>query len=92
MKLPQLLTNFSLRALIDGCYYGVIREVTRNDFVLLDLPAEFCRSNFKDFHGNDILEFNVTYFDSIVEESVRKEALKVYPKVIADHYRRFKKG
>jgi hypothetical protein len=24
MKLPQLLTNFSLRALIDGCYYGVI--------------------------------------------------------------------
>ena len=92
MKLPQLLTNFSLRALIDGCYYGVIREVSRTDFVLLDLPAEFCRSNFKDFHGNDVLEFDVTYFNSIVDEDVRKDALKVYPKVIADHYRRYKKG
>ena len=92
MKLPQLLTNFSLRALIDGCYYGVIREVSRTDFVLLDLPAEFCRSNFKDFHGNDVLEFDVTYFNSIIDEDVRKDALKVYPKVIADHYRRYKKG
>jgi len=39
---------------------------------LLDLPAEFCRSNFKDFHGNDILEFDVTYFNSIVDADVRK--------------------
>ena len=92
MKLPQLLTNFSLRALIDGCYYGVVQEVSRSNFVLLDLPAEFCRSNFKDFHGNDILEFNVTYFNSIVDLDVRKQALKVYPKVIADHYRRYTKG
>ena len=92
MKLPQLLTNFSLRALIDGCYYGVIQSITRDDFVLLDLPAEFCRSNFKDFHGNDILEFDVTYFNSIVDADVRKQALKVYPKVIADHYRRYSKG
>ena len=92
MKLPQLLTNFSLRALIDGCYYGVIQSVTRDDFVLLDLPAEFCRSNFKDFHGNDILEFDVTYFNSIVDADVRKQALKVYPKIISDHYRRYSKG
>ena len=92
MKLPQLLTNFSLRALVDGCYYGVIQSVTRDDFVLLDLPAEFCRSNFKDFHGNDILEFDVTYFDSIVDADVRKQALKVYSKIISDHYRRYSKG
>ena len=58
----------------------------------MDLPAEFCRSNFKDFHGNDILEFDVTYFNSILELDVRKQALKVYPKVIADHYRRYSKG
>ena len=92
MQLPQLLTNFSMRALIDGCYYGVIQSVTRDDFVLLDLPAKFCRSNFKDFHGNDILEFDVTYFNSIIDADVRKQALKVYPKIIADHYRRYVKG
>jgi hypothetical protein len=63
--LPDLFTTFSLKALIDGCYYGVIKEVTKTDLVVLDLPAEYCRSNFRDLHGNDIIEFNVTFFDSI---------------------------
>ena len=90
--LPELLTRISLYALMSGCYYGVIRELSKTDFVLLDLPAEYCRSNFKDLHGNDIIEFNVSYFNSIVDESVRKQALKVYPKVISDYYYRYKKG
>ena len=90
--LPELLTQISLRALVDGCYYGAIQAISKTDFVLLDLPAEYCRSNFRDLHGNDIVEFRVDYFNSIVDEDVRKQALKVYPKVIADHYRRWKKG
>ena len=90
--LPELLTEISIRALVDGCYYGVIKEISKTDFVLLHLPAEYCRSNFKDLHGNDIVEFNVTYFDSIVDDEVKKQALKVYPKVIGDHYRRWKKA
>ena len=90
--LPELLTQISLRALIDGCYYGVIQEISKTDFVLLDLPAEYCRSNFKDLHGNDIIEFNILYFNSIVDKDVKKQALKVYPKVISDHYRRYTKG
>lgn len=92
IKLPELLTRISLRALIDGCYYGVLQNVNKNDFVILDLPTEYCRSNFRDFHGNDIIEFNVTYFDSITDDNNRKQALKIYPKVVADHYRRYKKG
>ena len=90
--LPDLFTQFSLKALIDGCYYGVFKEVTKSDFVVCDLPAEYCRSNFRDLHGNDIIEFNVTFFDSIVDETDRKQALKVYPKIIADYYRRYHKG
>ena len=90
--LPTLFTQFSLRALVDGCYYGVIQSIDKTEFVILDLPAEYCRSNFKDLHGNDIIEFNVMFFDKIIEEDTRKQALKVYPKVIADHYRRWKKG
>ncbi len=89
---PELFTSFSLRALVDGCYYGVIQEVSKTDFVVLDLPAEYCRSNFKDLHGNDIIEFNVTYFTSIIDEKVRKQALRIYPKVISDHYYRYTKG
>lgn len=90
--LPELLTRISLRALIDGCYYGVLQNVSKTDFVILDLPAEYCRSNFRDFHGNDIIEFNVIYFNTIIDEDVKKQALKVYPKVVADHYRRYVKG
>lgn len=92
MFLPDLLTKFSLAALMDGCYYGVLQNVSKTDFVLLDLPFEYCRSNFKDLYGNDVIEFNVQYFDSITEESARKQALKVYPKVVSDHYNRYHRG
>ena len=92
MFLPELLTKFSLRALVDGCYYGILKEVSRSDFVVLDLPAEYCRSNFRDLHGNDVIEFNVTYFNSITDESTKERVLKIYPKVISDHYRRYRKG
>lgn len=90
--LPELLTRISMSVLINGCYYGVLQNVSKNDFVILDLPAEYCRSNFRDFHGNDIIEFNVSYFDTIIEESIKKQALKTYPKEISDHYRRYKKS
>lgn len=89
---PELFTRFALHALIDGCYYGVFQTVSKQDLVILDLPAEYCRSNFRDLHGNDIIEFNVTFFDSIIDEGDRRQALKVYPKVISDHYRRYAKG
>lgn len=92
MFIPDMLTRFSLRALIYGCYYGVLRDVSKTNFALLDLPVEYCRSDFKDFYGNDIIEFNVQYFDSIYDESSRKQALKVYPKIVSDHYNRYKKG
>jgi hypothetical protein len=72
MFIPDMLTRFSLRALIYGCYYGVLRDVSKTNFALLDLPVEYCRSDFKDFYGNDIIEFNVQYFDSIYDESSRK--------------------
>jgi hypothetical protein len=70
--LPDLFTRFSLKALIDGCYYGVFKEVSKTDLVVLDLPTEYCRSNFRDLHGNDIIEFNVTFFDSITDLEDRK--------------------
>lgn len=92
MNLSILLTNFSLAALVDGCYYGVLQDVNKTNFVLLDLPFEYCRSKYKDFYGNDIIEFNVQYFDSIGDETARKQALKVYPKIISDHYNRYHRG
>lgn len=90
--LPELLTRISTRALVDGCYYGAIQNINKNEFVVLDLPTEYCRSNFRDFHGNDIVEFNILYFDTIQDKDTKKQALKVYPKVISDYYKQYEKN
>lgn len=92
MNLPELLTRISLRTLIDGCHYGILQNVTKTDFAVLDLPANYCRSNYRDFHGNDVIEFNVLYFNTILDENVKKKVLKIYPKVVLDHYNRYTKG
>lgn len=92
MKLPTLLTNISLKALIDGCYYGLIIKADKDAFTVLDLPASYCRTNFKDIYGNDIIEFDVSYFESIVDVEQRKQALSVYPKEIVNAWRAWSKG
>lgn len=89
---PELQTNWTMRALIDGSYYGVIQELNKNNFVVLDLPAAFSRSRFKDMYGNDIIEFDVKYFNTITDETDRAQALSVYPKVVSSYYRKYSKG
>ena len=66
MQLPTFLTNCAVRALTDGCYYGLVTELEKSVFTTIDLPAEYCRSNFKDAMGNDVIEFNLAYFNSIM--------------------------
>ena len=92
LSLPDLLTNCSIRALIDGSYYGVIQQLNKNELSLLDLPTGYCRSNFKDIHGNDILEFDVSYFYTILDSESRKDALAVYPKIISSYFTKYKNG
>ena len=89
-KLPKLFTHIAIKALRDGCYYGVIQEVTDKSISILDLPIFYCRSRFKDKEDNDIIEFNVTYFDTITDGEYRKRALAAYPKEVVNYYRRYK--
>jgi hypothetical protein len=82
----------AIAALRDGCYYGIIQFVKNDSISLIDLPTLYCQTRFKDKSGNDLIEFDVSYFDSIFNEDDRNAALKVYPKQVADWYRRYKKG
>ena len=90
-KLPKLFTHMAIRVLRDGCYYGAIQSVTDKSISLLDLPIYYCRSRFNDTEGNEIVEFNVTYFDTIHDEDYRRKALNAYPKPIVNWYNRYKK-
>ena len=91
-KLPSLFTHFAVKALRDGTYYGLISNVSNKGLVILDLPTKYCRSNYIDSDGNDVLEFNVQYFDSIIDLDIRENTLSVYPEFIVNWYRRYKKG
>ena len=92
MQLPTFLTNCAVRALTDGCYYGIVTELEKSVFTTIDLPAEYCRSNFKDQNGNDVIEFNLAYFNSISDKDARKGALAAYPKIISKAYREWTSG
>lgn len=92
MRTPELFTNFSWRALVDGAYYGVIINADKTNFSVMDLPFAYCRSRYKDLEGNDVLEFNVSYFLTIPDEKDRELALSVYPKLISDYYKKWSKA
>ena len=92
MNLPVFLTNCALRALVDGAYYGLVTELDKNVFTTIDLPAEFCVTRLKDAQGNDVIEFNLAYFNSISDQEARKGALAAYPKAVSKAYHEWDAG
>ena len=92
LNLPIFLTNCAQRALVDGCYYGLVQEVDKDGLVTLDLPSGWCRTRFKDTFGNDIIEFDVSYFNTIVDNAERKSVLEVYPDLISAAYKKWSEG
>lgn len=92
MRLPTVLANISWRAIVDGCYYGVRVETKKDQFVLLDLPSGYACSRFKDLEGNDVVEFDLSYFRTIADADSRDMALKAYPKEVAKAFHQWDRG
>ena len=88
----MLLTNIAQRALVDGSYYGLKVETDKNSFQLIDLPSGYACSRFKDIYGNDILEFDVSYFGTITDKEQRDAALAAYPKIVAKAWKQYSAG
>ncbi len=91
-NLVELMTRMSIRALIDGCYYGIIQTLNKEKLVIFDLPSGYARSRFRDIYGNDIVEFDVSYFDSIFDSAIKDTALKTYPSIVSSFYKKYSKG
>ena len=92
MQLPVLLTSIAQRALVDGCYYGIKVEGDKNTFQLIDLPAGYACSRFKDIYGNDVVEFDVSYFGTITDKEQRNAALAAYPKIVQKAWKQLSQG
>lgn len=84
--------NCAQKALTDGSYYGLIQKMDKQNFSYLDLPSEYCRSRFKDISGNDLIEFDLAYFNSIGDKNLRQIALDTYPEFVSNAYRKWIKG
>ena len=92
MQIKSFCINAATQALINGCYYGIKMNQDKDSFVVLDLPSNYCRSKFKDYKGNDVIEFDLTYFNTIIDQSKKDLILKSYPKITSKAYRKFQKG
>jgi hypothetical protein len=87
-----LLTNWAWRALVNGAYYGILVKNDKTTFSVLDLPPAYCTTRFKDYLGNDIIEFDVSYFNTITDKQSKNAALSVYPDFIVKAYKKWNNG
>lgn len=88
----SLCTDWARKILVEGCYYGVVHKVDKLNFSIIDLPVNYCMTRFKDYSGNDIIEFDLRYFDSISDKKMKEAALAVYPDFISKSYLKWNKG
>ena len=92
LDLEVLGPRIAQRVLIDGIYYGAIQSLDKKHLNLIDLPFDYCRSRFVDERGNLLVEFNVSFFNSISSKSDKDATLKTYPKVISSYYRKWERN
>ncbi len=89
MNLKTRLPEISLQVLIDGAYYGYLRNYG-NQSVIQDLPIEYCRSMYR-VNNIPVVEFNLDYFDIHFKTKEGKAAaLKAMPSEISEEYMRSK--
>lgn len=91
MNLQTVLVDWAQKILVNGTYYGVLVSNDKLNFCVLDLPIAYCTTRFKDYAGNDIIEFDVSYFNTLSSDA-KKAALAAYPDFIVKTYRRWNTG
>lgn len=83
-------THVTKLMLIHGIYYGLVRDFGGGSIVLQDLDTRFCRSLYKTDSGIDLLEFDLTYFDSIIDRTLHEGALNSFPTEFRTAYNEYK--
>lgn len=92
MNLSIWLPHCARRALIYGTYYGLRVDLGKSDFAIIDLPTKYCKTEFKDIKGNDIIQFDVKYFSEIIDKDARDRLLALFPKSVKMAYYNFLSG
>ena len=81
LDIPNTFANITAQWIKNGIYYGILRMDGAKP-TIQDLPLEYCRSRFKDFNNLNILEFNLIYFEHIIDKEYRDEVIASFPVVV----------
>lgn len=87
--IQNFCSEWALTVLIEGEYFGYAIN-SKEGLGVIKLPNAYCRTRFKDLQGNDVIEFNVGYFDSITDEDARQVTLDAFPKEVQKAYKKWK--
>jgi hypothetical protein len=88
MKIPLEFSRIFANMLIDGAYYGLV-VADKSGFTFYDLPLEYCRTQYKDSNGLNILEFDMRYFDKLKRKSNFAKLLESYPRSVQNYYKQY---
>ena len=91
LNVPINFCRITKELLTTGIYYGLLRG-EGNTYTIQDLPVKFCRSRFKDLNDLDLLEFNLQYFETIMDEEERMGVLITYPPIVQQAYLKWSKN
>lgn len=89
LDIPNTFCHITKEWLKVGVYYGVLRKEGK-EVIMQDLPLEYCRTRFKDFNNLNILEFNIQYFERIINDEMREEVVKTFPEVVQQAWNEYK--
>ncbi len=82
LDIRNTLIRITRAWLINGIYNGLLCE-KGDKVVLYDLPLQYCRTRFKDFNNLNVLEFNITYFNTLsTDEEYRNRVLSTFPSTV----------
>lgn len=89
---PKLnFPRITFKILVYGAYYGLFIEKSESEIVFKDLPYKYCRSRFKTHQNINVLEFDISYFDTITDKLLKEQAFTDFPKDFKKAYDAFKK-
>jgi hypothetical protein len=89
---PKLnFPRMTFKMLVYGAYYGLFIPNGDYEASFKDLPYNYCRTRFKTLQNIDVVEFDVSYFDTITDKKLQKMAFDEYPKEFSKAHAAYKK-
>lgn len=92
LDVERSFTDISKNVVRDGAFYGYLRE-NYGKYSIQELPREYCRSVAKYSSGNNVLEFNLTFFSKFkLNEDGVVDFLNLYPDELVNAFILYSEG